>query len=231
MVESDARSVRTSLWCTPPRLALTEGRSWEAGEMTKAGAPRMPHGSGLRVLVTGASGYVGGRLAPALLDAGCEVRCLARTPGKLDDATWRPMVGVVAGSVGDDLSEALRGIDVAVYLVHSIGQGPDWAMTEEREATNFARYAALCGVSRIVYLGGLGRDVDKLSTHLHSRHVVGRALASSGAEVVEIARGRGHWCGFGQLRDAPLSRGRAPHHGDAPMGHNPLPAHRHQPSP
>jgi len=99
------------------------------------------------------------------------------------------MVGVVAGSVGDDLSEALRGIDVAVYLVHSIGQGPDWAMTEEREATNFARYAALCGVSRIVYLGGLGRDVDKLSTHLHSRHVVGRALASSGAEVVELRAG------------------------------------------
>ena len=80
-----------------------------------------------KVLVTGASGYVGGRLVPALLAAGCEVRCLARTPAKLDDAPWRDRVEVMAGSVGDDLTEVLRGVDVAVYLVHSIGQGSDWA--------------------------------------------------------------------------------------------------------
>jgi len=138
------------------------------------------------VLVTGASGYVGGRLVPALLDAGCRVRCLARTPAKLDDAPWRDAVDVVRGSVGGDLAEAFDGIDVAVYLVHSIGQGPDWATTELRDARNFARRAAEAGVRRIVYLGGLGADTDRLSAHLRSRHAVGAALASTGVEVVEL---------------------------------------------
>ncbi len=145
--------------------------------------------AGPTVLVTGASGYVGGRLVPALLDAGCRVRCLARTPAKLEDVTWRRDVEVVAGSVGDDLTETLSGIDVAVYLVHSIGQGPDWATTEGRDASNFARWAAEAGVGRIVYLGGLGRDGDDLSVHLRSRHAVGRALASTGVDVVELRAG------------------------------------------
>lgn len=143
----------------------------------------------LKVLVTGASGYVGGRLVPALLAAGCEVRCLARTPAKLDDAPWRDRVEVMAGSVGDDLTEVLRGVDVAVYLVHSIGQGSDWALTEERDAVNFARCAAANGLRRIVYLGGLGRDNDTLSVHLRSRHAVGQALASTGVDVVELRAG------------------------------------------
>ena len=142
-----------------------------------------------KVLVTGASGYVGGRLVPALLADGCEVRCLARTPAKLDDAPWRKRVDVVAGSVGGDLTEALRGIDVAVYLVHSIGQGRDWAITEERDALNFADHAARAGLHRIVYLGGLGRDSDALSVHLRSRHAVGQALASTGVDVVELRAG------------------------------------------
>ncbi len=143
----------------------------------------------LKVLVTGASGYVGGRLVPALLAAGCEVRCLARTPEKLDDAPWRDRVEVVAGSVGDDLTEALSGVDVAAYLVHSIGERPDWAVTEERDGCNFARYAARVGLRRIVYLGGLGRDDASLSVHLRSRHAVGAALASTGTDVVELRAG------------------------------------------
>jgi len=142
-----------------------------------------------RVLVTGASGYVGGRLVPALLADGCEVRCLARTPAKLDGAPWRDKVDVVAGSVGGDLTEALSGVDVAVYLVHSIGQGSDWALTEERDALNFARHASRAGLRRIVYLGGLGKDSDALSVHLRSRHAVGQALASTGVDVVELRAG------------------------------------------
>jgi len=142
-----------------------------------------------RILVTGASGYVGGRLVPALLAASCDVRCLARTPAKLDDAPWRDQVDVVAGSVGGDLAEPLRDVDVAVYLVHSIGQGPDWARTELTDATNFARHAAELGVRRIVYLGGLGSDQDALSVHLRSRHAVGQALASTGVDVVELRAG------------------------------------------
>jgi uncharacterized protein YbjT (DUF2867 family) len=142
-----------------------------------------------KVFVTGASGYVGGRLIPALLTEGLAVRCLARTPAKLDDAPWRPSVEVVRGEVGGDLGAALESIDVAVYLVHSIGQGRDWAVTEQRDAEHFGAAAAAAGVRRIVYLGGLGRDDDDLSAHLASRHEVGRRLQASGVETVELRAG------------------------------------------
>ncbi|HLK46253.1 MAG TPA: DUF2867 domain-containing protein, partial [Acidimicrobiales bacterium] len=142
-----------------------------------------------RVLVTGASGFVGSRLVVPLLERGFEVRCLARTPSKLDAASWRGSVDVAHGDVGGDLAEALDGVDVAVYLVHSIGQGTGWADTERTHAANFARAAAVAHVRRIVFLGGLGHDDDALSEHLRARHDVGRLLASSGVEVVELRAG------------------------------------------
>ena len=141
------------------------------------------------MLVTGASGYVGGRLVPVLLAEDFEVRCLARTAAKLDAAPWRGEVDVVQGDIGGELSPAMTGMDVAVYLVHSIGQGDGWADREHRDAANFATAAAAAGIRRIVYLGGLGRDDEALSEHLESRHEVGRVLASSGIEVVEIRAG------------------------------------------
>jgi uncharacterized protein YbjT (DUF2867 family)/uncharacterized protein YndB with AHSA1/START domain len=145
--------------------------------------------TGPTVLVTGASGYVGGRLVPALLAAGVTVRCLARTPAKLTAAPWRDAVEVVRGEVGGDLAEAMAGVDVAVYLVHSIGQGEGWAERELEDATSFSQSAAKAGIRRIVYLGGLGHDDDVLSAHLQSRHDVGRALAASRLELVELRAG------------------------------------------
>ena len=141
------------------------------------------------VLVTGATGYVGGRLVPDLLDAGARVRCLARNPGKLDAAPWRDRVEVVAGDVGGRLEDAMAGVDVAVYLVHSIGQGADWQTRETTDASNFAAAASRAGVRRIVYLGGLGRSTDELSPHLRSRQAVGEALAASGVPVIELRAG------------------------------------------
>lgn len=142
------------------------------------------------VLVTGATGYVGGRLIAAFLATGeCQVRCLARTPAKLDAAPWRDKVEVVAGSVSDDLTTALKGVDTLVYLVHSIGQGTGWAQRELDDARRVAEAAKSAGITRIVYLGGLGRDTDDLSVHLRSRHEVGRALAASTIPTIELRAG------------------------------------------
>ena len=138
------------------------------------------------VLVTGASGYVGGRLVGALLERGYRVRCLARTPRKLDSAPWRPDVEVVRGEIEGDLTEAVDGVDAIYYLVHSIGEGEDWAAREAAGAANLRDAATRAGVRRIVYLGGLGDSADELSTHLESRHEVGRVLADGPVPVTEL---------------------------------------------
>ena len=133
------------------------------------------------VLVTGATGYIGGRLVPQLLRAGHAVRCLARTPSKLADEAWIDEVEVVRGDVtaDDALDGALTGVDVAYYLVHSMGGPADFDAEDRRAARTFRDAAARARVGRIVYLGGLGDDDDpNLSRHLRSRHEVGRILAT-----------------------------------------------------
>ena len=155
-----------------------------------AGAPPETAPRRRLVLVAGATGYVGGRLIPALLDGEeVDVRCLARTPAKLDAAPWRSSVEVVRGAVGGDLGAAMTGVHTVVYLVHSIGQGRDWVRQELADARNVAEHARAAGVRRIVYLGGLGRDGDNLSAHLRSRHEVGRVLVASGISTIELRAG------------------------------------------
>jgi uncharacterized protein YbjT (DUF2867 family) len=142
----------------------------------------------VRCLVTGATGYVGGRLAPALLDAGFDVRVMARTPSKLAGRPWHDGVEVVEADAQDydALSGALDGIDVAYYLLHSIGSGGDFAATERRGAQTFARAARHRGVSRIVYLGGLDPAGEELSEHLASRSEVGSILLASGVPTAVL---------------------------------------------
>ncbi len=108
-----------------------------------------------KCLVTGATGYIGGRLVPRLLDAGHEVRCLSRSPEKLRDVPWADRVEVAKGDLGDpdSLPAAFAGVDVAYYLVHSLGR-PDFEELDRANANAFAAAAREAGVRRIVYLGG-----------------------------------------------------------------------------
>lgn len=139
-----------------------------------------------RVLLTGATGYVGGRLLGALVAAGRDVRCLARRPEALQHRVG-PRVEVVAGDVQDppSLDRALAGCEVAYYLVHSMGAGAGFEEADRRAAANFGRAAQAGGVRRIVYLGGLGSG-GALSPHLASRQEVGRLLAASGVPTLEL---------------------------------------------
>ncbi|MFJ8789053.1 SDR family oxidoreductase [Streptomyces sp. NPDC102462] len=139
----------------------------------------------LRSLVTGATGYLGGRLVPELLAAGYSVRCLARSPGRLRDHPWAGRAEIVRGDVTDEGSvrAAMEGMDVAYYLVHALGTGRDFEETDRRAACIFGEQARAAGIRRIVYLGGLspsGVPEHALSPHLRSRAEVGRILLASG---------------------------------------------------
>jgi uncharacterized protein YbjT (DUF2867 family) len=150
-----------------------------------------PESGGLMCLVTGASGYIGGRLVPELLDAGHRVRCLARTPRKLRDHPWARRVEIVRGDVTDpdSVARALRGVDVAYYLVHALGAGRGFEDTDRKAARVFGEQARREGVGRLVYLGGLlpeGMPEEELSPHLRSRAEVGRILLDSGVPTAAL---------------------------------------------
>ncbi|HEY2259980.1 MAG TPA: DUF2867 domain-containing protein [Solirubrobacteraceae bacterium] len=138
------------------------------------------------VLLTGATGYIGGRLLERLEAAGHRVRCLTRRPETLTART-HARIEVVAGDVleRDSLSAAMRDVRIAYYMVHSMGGSGDFVQLDRQAALNFGHAAREAGVRRIVYLGGLGTG-DELSPHLASRQEVGRILRDSGVTVVEF---------------------------------------------
>ncbi len=143
------------------------------------------------VAVTGATGYVGGRLVPALLAAGYRVRCFAREPRKLEERSWRrsPGVTVERSDLSDPttLTDQLRGCSAAYYLVHSMQVSErEYAQRDRMLAEVFAKSAAAAGVRRMVYLGGLGELGQGLSEHLSSRRQVEQVLASTGVPVTSF---------------------------------------------
>jgi uncharacterized protein YbjT (DUF2867 family) len=134
------------------------------------------------VLVTGATGFIGRRLVPALVEQGHSVRAMTRRPESYDGPGE-----AVAGDVFDreSLDAALEGVDAAVYLVHSLGD-PDFERKDAEAARTFATAAADAGVEQIVYLGGLGAEGDDLSPHLRSRREVEQLLGSTGVPVTVL---------------------------------------------
>lgn len=145
------------------------------------------------ILVTGATGYVGGRLVPRLLAAGHTVRCLVRDPRRLT-APWRDRVEVVTGAVEDEgaVLRAADGVDAAYHLVHGMAVRLDHLLEREtRQAAAFRDGVTAGGARRIVYLGGLV-DEDRLATtsaHLYARHQVGQALRDGPVPVTELRAG------------------------------------------
>lgn len=139
----------------------------------------------MRCLVTGATGYLGGRLVPRLLAEGHQVRCLVRSPEKLRDVPWAADVEIVRGDVLDNLDEAMRDVEVVHYLVHSL-HSKDFANADRKAAENTARAAERAGVRRIVYLGGLHPDHTELSPHLASRKEVGEVFLRSSVPAVVL---------------------------------------------
>ncbi|MGY1822607.1 SDR family oxidoreductase [Geodermatophilus sp. SYSU D00079] len=139
-------------------------------------------------LVTGATGYIGGRLVPELLAAGHRVRVMTRSPERLRDHPWAGRVAVARADAGDAeaVAAACAGVDVVYYLVHALGTGPEFEETDRRTAGVVAAAARAAGVGRLVYLGGLEPADEELSPHLRSRAEVAQILLASGVPTVVL---------------------------------------------
>jgi uncharacterized protein YbjT (DUF2867 family) len=144
------------------------------------------------VLVTGVTGYVGGRLVPRLLAEGYRVRVMVRgRPDRLRGRSWRDEVEIVVGDVlqPDSLDTVLAGVSITYYLIHSMQGNDEFSQRDVQAAENFASAAAAAGVARIIYLGGLGDPEENLSEHLRSRQDTGAALRRAGVPVTEFRAG------------------------------------------
>jgi len=143
-----------------------------------------------KILVTGATGYVGGRLVRNLIEQGHAVRVFVRDTKKVTQYSWANSVEIVAGDVRnyEDVRSALAGIDVAYYLLHSINSATQFDQIEKEMAATFGKAASDMAVKQIVYLGGIANDI-KTSRHLKSRTETGVELAKYGIPVLELRAG------------------------------------------
>ena len=143
------------------------------------------------ILVTGVTGYIGGRLVPRLLEAGYRVRVLARDPARLQGRPWLEQVDVFQGDVLDPetLKPAMADVSAAYYLIHSMRGNPDFHQRDLTAARNFGTAAQAQGAQQIIYLGGLGDPATDLSRHLQSRQQTGQALREAGVPVTEFRAG------------------------------------------
>ncbi len=146
------------------------------------------HKNSQLILVTGATGYVGGRLVPRLLEAGYQVRCLVRDPARLQGRPWFDNVEVAPGDVlkPETLPAALYGVDAAYYMIHSMKSSADFHRRDLTAARNFGNAAKSAGVKRLIYLGGLVDPHTELSEHLSSRQQTGQVLREAGIPLTEF---------------------------------------------
>ena len=187
-----------ALCCTPREVSLVSAKP--VSEDNYGHNPTVPNHEliprrhlycgAMKVLVTGATGYVGGRLVPKLLERGHSVRVIVRDRHRLDDVPWRDAVEIVQGDLADreSVRSAVASQDVVYYLVHSMSSAGDFEKIERLVASNVASESRAAGVSRIVYLGGLHPE-GPLSRHLGSRKEVGDILMSSGVPTIALQAG------------------------------------------
>ena len=175
------------------------------------------------IAIAGATGYIGGRLVPRLLSAGYALRCLVRSPRKLEGREWTSdsRVEIRKSDLADapSLTKELRGCDAAFYLVHSMMSADrEYAQRDLDLALVFAKAAFDAGMGSIIYLGGLGENL----------FAPGRGVGAGvcGSAGYSSARGYDHWLGFGVIRDSSLSGPTLTNPDHAKVGHDPLPAHR-----